>query len=288
MGDYMKVRLFSSEYTSEENKGPFRSWTDDNRTAYKDMEIVSDETYTHAVIIDNASPKLKNIPKKNVVGYCAEPYTISGLRRNVSYILENCGSYYVYDKDGFPEDIFKGGMGMLPPLPIFNDYPEVEKVKKMSFIVSDKNYLKGHKLRHELVKWILTTDLDIDIFGRGIECMYSDSRIKGSISHKKEALQSYQFSLCIENEKYDWYTSEKLYDCFLHDTIPLYWGARRITELFSSESLVNLPNDIEEIKLTIIDICGNSSVINKHPKIGKQELVTRTNWAKHIYDHFKA
>ena len=46
-------------------------------------------------------------------------------------------------------------------------------------MVSEKTDAPGHKYRHALVKKILDTDLEIDIYGRGCKYYKDDKRIKG-------------------------------------------------------------------------------------------------------------
>ena len=101
------------------------------------------------------------------------------------------------------------------------------KTKKVSMILSEKTGATGHKLRHEIMKKFPN---DIDFYGKGIK----------PIENKLEALQDYQFSIVVENCQRDAYFTEKIIDCFMTGTIPIYWGCPSIDRFFENEP-VTLP-----------------------------------------------
>jgi len=83
---------------------------------------------------------------------------------------------------------------------------------------------------------------DIDLFGRGVN----------DFDKKLDTLKDYKYSIAIENAvEENWFT-EKLYDCFLTHTIPLYYGCPNITDYFSPASLVKI--DIDDFDRTVHEI----------------------------------
>jgi len=98
-----------------------------------------------------------------------------------------------------------------------------EKTKNVSIIASSKNSLPGHKLRHEVIK-----KYRMDIFGRGYKV----------IENKLEGLKDYRFSFAIENTKEDYYFTEKLIDCFMTGTVPIYWGCPSIDKFFNIKGMI--------------------------------------------------
>ena len=53
---------------------------------------------------------------------------------------------------------------------------------------------------------------------------------KGKIISKIDTLKEYKFSICYENIKdQSGYITEKIFDCFSAGCVPLYWGAKNIT-----------------------------------------------------------
>lgn len=55
---------------------------------------------------------------------------------------------------------------------------------------------------------------------------------KGISKNKLVTLSNYKFSICFENtNKSEYYLSEKIFDCFLSRTVPVYFGAPNIYDL---------------------------------------------------------
>jgi hypothetical protein len=73
----------------------------------------------------------------------------------------------------------------------------------------------------------------VDLFGRAVR----------PIADKFEALAPYRYSLAVENTKGPDYWTEKLADCFLTWTVPLYHGCTNVHRYFPEDSLV--PIDID-------------------------------------------
>jgi hypothetical protein len=48
------------------------------------------------------------------------------------------------------------------------------------------------------------------------------------------------FSVCIENDTYDTYFTEKILDCFASATIPIYKGTRNVTRYFNPDGIIFL------------------------------------------------
>ncbi len=102
------------------------------------------------------------------------------------------------------------------------------KTKMLSLIASKKKSLRGHKLRHRLVKWIRKNAIDADILGRGYK----------TIDDKATGLAPYRYSAVIENSREPGYLSEKLIDALLLKTVPIYWGAPDIGDFFDLDGMV--------------------------------------------------
>ena len=115
-----------------------------------------------------------------------------------------------------------------------NDWTiNTNKKMDVSIIASNKNFTDGHKLRHEAAKL-----LDVQHrFGRAYK----------SIDNKIEALRDYRFSIVIENSKSEGYFSEKLIDCLITCTIPIYWGSKSATQIFNKDGIITFET-ISELK----------------------------------------
>lgn len=116
------------------------------------------------------------------------------------------------------------------------------KSKNLSIIASNKKFVEGHRLRHEFISKYEKL-IDFDIFG-GLTSGNSGYK---PIGCKSEGLSDYRFSIVIENLKKDFFFTEKIIDCFLTGTIPIYWGANNISEYFDQRGIISF-SSIEEIK----------------------------------------
>lgn len=124
-----------------------------------------------------------------------------------------------------------------------------EKSKKVSIIASSKNWTDGHKLRQAIIQ---RKSNEVDIFGRG----------HSEIDYKLKGLADYRFSIVIENTKKDYYFTEKLIDCFVTGTIPIYWGCPSIGDFFNNEGILSFDN-LDEL---------NSILSNLSPELYESKL----------------
>lgn len=133
-----------------------------------------------------------------------------------------------------------------------------KKTKKCSLIASSKTIIKKsfaiktnsvYEERLRLVKNILDSKLDIDVYGKGlIEIFGEHPKLKGEIDNKLEALKDYQFSIAIENTQENGYFTEKLTDCILTDSTPIYIGCPNIDDYFNNIHKVNFKNAMVKIE----------------------------------------
>lgn len=100
-----------------------------------------------------------------------------------------------------------------------------DKTKLTSIIASAKRQTHGHMLRHQS---IATFRNKLSVFGRGYN----------PIDYKLSALKDYAFSLTIENTQKDYYFTEKLIDCFMTGTVPIYWGCPSIGNFFNTDGMI--------------------------------------------------
>jgi len=104
------------------------------------------------------------------------------------------------------------------------------KNKLVSIISSNNTFLPGHKARLEMVDQLKEY---APLFGRGFN----------EVEFKEEALADYMFSVAIENMD-NWFT-EKLLDCFLCGTVPIFYGTPNIGKWFNMDGIILLENDFD-------------------------------------------
>ena len=100
--------------------------------------------------------------------------------------------------------------------------------------------MPGHKLRHILISIIKQKNYPIDLYGSQFNNLpFSKESTPQSLTNGKIlALKDYMFSVTIENGKVDYEFTEKLIDCFLSGTVPIYWGCPSIGKFFNINGLI--------------------------------------------------
>jgi hypothetical protein len=119
-----------------------------------------------------------------------------------------------------------------------------DKPRQLSWITSDINVLDGHRKRLKFLAR-LRSGLEFDLYGRGFRRVYD----------KWDVLAPYRYSIAFENVRASGYFSEKLMDCYVCETMPIYIGDPSITNFFPAESLIvvdpDAPDAIEQIRCII-------------------------------------
>ena len=164
---------------------------------------------------------------KGGIGWIIEPRDL--LPHAYDYILNNLDNFshvWSHDKE-FLQQV--GPKGQFVPfggcwIDSF-DYGIHPKTEMFSIIASPKNYLPGHILRHQIVA---AAGNNIDKFGGGYTY----------IPNKIDGLRNYRYHFAIENCQKDCWFTEKLIDCFMTGTIPIYWGCSSIGDFFNTDGMV--------------------------------------------------
>lgn len=113
------------------------------------------------------------------------------------------------------------------------DFKIYEKNRLVSMVSSNKNFTYGHSFRLKVLNHVANK---LDIFGKGIN----------PVDYKLDCLKDYMFSIAVENSKHDFWFTEKLLDCFLTGTIPIYWGCPSINKFFDVNGILCFDN-IQEL-----------------------------------------
>lgn len=114
------------------------------------------------------------------------------------------------------------------------DFAIYKKSKNLSIICSNKKLLTGHKLRHECVNLVNSF---ADVYGNGYN----------TIQYKLDCLKDYKYQIVVENTKKDFWFTEKIIDCFVTGTIPIYYGCPSIGDFFNKDGIL-IFDSINELK----------------------------------------
>ena len=153
-----------------------------------------------------------------------------------------------------------------------------EKNKMVSSIFSWKQWNGYHRMRHRVYERFKETN-QVDFYGSGCG---------NEIEYKLDALKDYMFSIVIENSIESDYFTEKLLDCFLTGTIPIYVGSKTTREYFDSDGIIyfegdeDLPEILEKLSVELYQskiesIKKNYELAKKyiHPEHIIQDYITK-------------
>ncbi len=136
------------------------------------------------------------------------------------------------------------------------DHKLYDKTRLASFISTPKNLgLPGHALRHSIFERATqqsTPPGQCRIAGTTVD-LYG-AIANRSLPYKLESLRNYCFQVAVENCKRDIYFTEKIIDCFVAGTIPIYYGTERIGEHFDLDGILCF-STVDEFE----EICGQLS-----------------------------
>lgn len=97
----------------------------------------------------------------------------------------------------------------------------------------------GQSLRHE----ILARENEITSIPKKFFPTYGDRHnIEEARIGKEEVFGDSQYGIAIENFSHKGYFSEKILDCFLLRTIPIYWGCSNIGDYFNKDGIIQFQN----------------------------------------------
>jgi hypothetical protein len=106
----------------------------------------------------------------------------------------------------------------------------------------------GHEIRHEILnrksEIIIPTNFYLSTGNR--------HNIELARIEKEQIFASYEYGIAIENISTEGYFTEKILDCFLLKTIPIYWGCKNIGNFFNESGIFSF-----ETSTHCIEICNS-------------------------------
>jgi hypothetical protein len=216
----------------------------------KYVEWVLDNSAPISVHVDDAIFRPIDTSKYNVA-WLAEssaiiPQVIEHVKQNTNNVLDVYDMFITHD---FRLLTISPKFRYVPTnaLPWVQNKQIYTKTKMISMIGSAKTLCPGHEYRQEIINKYSN---QIDHFGNGFpghELPWTYVDESGNVeSGKLLGLKDYRFSIAMENDNYDVILCEKITDCFVTGTIPIFWGTSKITELFNPDGIILLEDfDIE-------------------------------------------
>ena len=148
-------------------------------------------------------------------------------------------------------------LSLLPnarPIVYWRDY-EINselKTKDISFICGSKDMCLAHRMRMKLAEALQD---EVDVLGdwKG-----------GERVSTHDAYAPYKFTIVIENYIDDFWFTEKILNAFANKTIPIYFGARKISDYFDKFGIIQVSHifdiikAVEDVKTIGIDFSYNA------------------------------
>jgi hypothetical protein len=121
----------------------------------------------------------------------------------------------------------------------------IEKSGLISVVSSDKSSIPEHRRRFAFINRLIGHFKDrLTVYGS----------LNGNYCHDKySALAPYQYSIAIEAASFPDYWTEKIADCFLTETMPLYFGCPNITDYFDRNSFIAIDLDDYQSSIRAIE-----------------------------------
>jgi hypothetical protein len=140
------------------------------------------------------------------------------------------------------------------------------KTKLISVITSSKAFTRGHKDRISFVKKLKAHYGDkLDVFGRGFN----------DFDDKWDSLAPYKYHIALENSSSKYYWTEKISDCYLTGTFPVYYGCKNIGDYFPEGAFrtINIHNFDEAVEIIDAVIGEDEYAKNTAQLLKSKELV---------------
>jgi len=239
---------------SVEHEPSFLNHQDKIKISKDDIEDGDITIYT-----DLCLKKINKKSKYNIACLFETPLIIKDI---YSYVENNYNKFDIvltYYKKFLDLDNNKFKLQLFGTTWINEAYRKIYRKNKIcSIIASNKKKTVGHKLRHYIIDYFINNNIkNIDFYGGRFKNLSYTTTTPYTIEHsgsditnqKINGLKDYMFSIVIENTKCDYYFSEKLIDCFLTGTIPIYWGCPSINKFFNSNGIISFDTLEECIKI---------------------------------------
>lgn len=193
------------------------------------------------------------VNKNNIIHICLEPANeVSKYRqfanKQVSVVFNQYQNQekFVFSQPALPWHLDKD-------YDFFKKLQPTDLIKedKIVWVTSNQRTSIQHNQRMDFLDSL--TDLPfVELFGRGIS----------PIDSKWEVMKTSKYAIAYENFKNDYNWTEKISDCFLSYTMPLYFGCNRIEDYFPKEAIIQIDPKDKHIKLFLKEVIASKKYEN--------------------------
>ncbi len=266
------ISLFDQNFAHHPNSSSLASYPNFERQPTYFNWVRSEEAFTPKICVftDNELRKAKTIKSNCNIAWLLEPKELcEGVYQ---YVLDNKDDFdliLTHDEKFLRELGPKGRYWLYGGTWVKDeDFGIHKKSKSVSMIASWKRQLEGHQLRHVAIS-LFRGKYGFDAMGNGYR----------PIAEAIEGLKDYRFSIVIENVK-SGIVTEKIMNCFLTGTIPIYWGnACSLARNFNVGGVLSF-NDLDELNRHLHNISVDGEQIYD---CLKREIEDNFERAKRLY-----
>lgn len=215
--------------------GGFQHSISTNDLPPKFIEWVKDGSALTSIYIDNALRFPINPNTKNY-GWLCESKTIipshyEWAKNNINILKNKFVKVFTHDVElSKLSNIFQ--LTQCSGKSYFSNGDIYTKTKLVSMIASNKVFCSEHVYRQQMIKKFSNY---CDHFGRGFK----------NLLNKEDGLKDYCFSIVMENATYPNMFTEKITDCFMTGTIPIYYGISNIGDYFDTNGIIILDDNFK-------------------------------------------
>jgi hypothetical protein len=215
--------------------GGFQHSISTNDSEPKYIEWTKDGSSEISIHIDDGILKPTNPLKKNYGWLCESKTIINSLyvwcENNIEFLKLNYIKVFTHDvKLSNMSDIFE--LTLCSSKSYLTQGNIYDKKKLVSMVASNKVLCEDHRFRQLMIKKYSNK---CDHFGRGYN----------PIKNKEDGLKDYCFSFAMENATYPNMFTEKITDCFMTGTIPIYYGINNIGDYFNTDGIITLDDNFK-------------------------------------------
>lgn len=138
----------------------------------------------------------------------------------------------------------------LPVYRVYSIYQEVFQARKPDEVVAENrkfcSFVNSNAKAKERIELFdqLSKYKQVDSGGK------VRNNVGGRVPDKIKFISAYKFNIAFENSSYPGYTTEKLMEALITNTIPIYWGDPKIGNDFNTKAFINV-HDFESLDAVI-------------------------------------
>lgn len=110
------------------------------------------------------------------------------------------------------------------------------------------------------------------------------NNVGGPVADKHHFISQYKFNIAFENSRSNGYTTEKIMDAMIANSLPIYWGDPLIGKDFNIRSFVNISDfkDIDDAVERIVELDRNDNLYIEMLRQRRVNDAAMFHWEEHL------